>query len=93
MAHVLIYTRGMCWYCRRAKSLLQEKGIPYEEVELLDEPQRFAEMIERSRGGVTVPQILIDGEPIGGSDELVELEQSGRLDALLSAVPADPEEG
>jgi glutaredoxin 3 len=92
VAHVLIYVRGLCWYCRRATLLLQDKGVSYEEVELLDEPHRYAEMIERSGGGFTVPQILIDGRPIGGSDELVELEATGRLDALLSATPADREE-
>ena len=92
MAHVLIYTRGMCWYCRRAKALLQSKGVAYEEVDLWEHPDRYGEMMDRSRGGMTVPQILINGEPIGGSDELVEIEQAGRLDEMLSASPVDQEE-
>lgn len=85
MAKVEIYTKAFCPYCSRAKQLLGSKGIEFEEYDItMGGPQR-TEMIERSGGGMTVPQIFIDGEPIGGSDELAALEGAGKLDALLHA--------
>lgn len=85
MAEVEIYTRSWCPYCLRAKTLLKSKGADYREIDIDRAPERRAEMIERSGGRTTVPQIFIDGRPIGGSDELVALERAGRLDALLNA--------
>lgn len=85
MAHVEIYTRAFCGYCARAKALLQEKGVDFEEYDLsMGGPQR-AEMIERSGGRATFPQIFIDGTHVGGCDDLMALEQSGKLDTLLDA--------
>ena len=85
MAQVEIYTKPFCSYCYRAKRLLDSKGIEYEERELgFGGPER-EEMIQRSHGRTTVPQIFIDGRHIGGCDELMELERGGKLDALLTA--------
>ena len=84
MARVEIYTKFMCPYCSRAKKLLAEKGVTYDEYEISMDPAMREEMMERSGGGFTVPQIFIDGRHVGGSDDLAELERSGRLDPLLA---------
>jgi len=83
MNRVEIYTTAWCGYCRRAKSLLESKGVAYEEIRVDAEPARRAEMLERSEGRRTVPQIFIDGRGIGGCDDLFELERRGELDKLL----------
>jgi glutaredoxin 3 len=83
MPHVEMYTKEFCGYCARAKALLRDKGVAFEEYDLtMGGPQR-AEMIERANGRTTVPQIFIDGEHIGGSDDLRALESSGQLDSKL----------
>lgn len=83
MARVEIYTKDWCGYCARAKRLLGEKGVDFEEYDItLGGPKR-TEMIERAGGGATVPQIFIDGVHVGGSDDLAALEASGKLDAML----------
>jgi glutaredoxin 3 len=84
MAQIEIYTTPLCPYCSRAKRLLDQKGIAFIEINLWQFPERRAEMIERAGGRRTVPQLFVDGRPIGGSDELAELERSGELDAILS---------
>ena len=84
MAKVEIYTTPLCPYCYRAKRLLGQKGVAYEEIDLWAEPKRRAEMQERAPGRRTVPQIFIDGKSVGGSDDLAALEQAGRLDPLLA---------
>jgi glutaredoxin 3 len=78
-----MYTTGWCPYCSRAKALLQKKGVQFAEINLDEEPGRRAEMIERGHGGRTVPQIFIDGEHIGGCDEMVALDRAGKLDPKL----------
>jgi glutaredoxin 3 len=83
MARIEIYTQPLCPYCWRAKRLLDRKGVSYEEVDLFVEPERRGEMLERAQGRRTVPQIFIDGQGIGGSDELHALDAAGRLDPLL----------
>lgn len=83
MKPVLIYSKSTCPYCRRAKALLASKGISFEEVDLLDHPERRAEMIERASGRTTVPQIFIDGAGVGGCDDIHALDARGRLDAML----------
>ena len=83
MAQVEIYTTGWCPYCARAKAVLQKKGIAYQEISLDDEPGRRSEMVERAHGGYTVPQIFIDGEHIGGCDDMVALDRKGLLDPKL----------
>jgi glutaredoxin 3 len=85
MATVEIYTTPMCPYCARAKRLLDRKGVAYSEVDLWQEPGRRDEMLKRSDGRRTVPQIFIDGRGVGGSDELHALEARGELDRLLGA--------
>jgi glutaredoxin 3 len=84
MAKVEIYVQDFCPYCARAKALLDRKGIAYEEIYAPHGSAERAEAIRRSGGRTTVPQIFIGGQAIGGSDELYELERSGRLDAMLA---------
>jgi glutaredoxin 3 len=79
-----MYTTRWCGYCVRAKALLDARGIPYEEIDLGEDPG-FRATLNELTGGWTVPQILIDERPIGGYTELWRLERDGRLDALLDA--------
>jgi glutaredoxin 3 len=83
MAKIEIYTTPWCGYCARAKALLEKKGAAFEETDVMEDSVKRAEMRERSRRS-TVPQIFINGQHIGGSDELAALEQAGQLDALLA---------
>ncbi|MBN9320241.1 MAG: glutaredoxin 3 [Caulobacterales bacterium 68-7] len=84
MAHVTIYTRPFCGYCARALKLLGDKGADFTEIEAGMDPEKKREMIERSGGGVTFPQIFIGEQHIGGSDDMMMLERQGKLDALLA---------
>jgi len=83
MAQVELYTTMWCPYCARAKALFDRKGVVYSEIDIMEEPNRRGEMIKRAGGRSTVPQIFIDGEHIGGSDELVALDRAGGLDPKL----------
>ena len=83
MARIEIYTTMWCGYCARAKALLEEKGAAYEETDVMEDAAKRAEMRERSKR-TSVPQIFINGQHIGGSDELAALERAGKLDALLA---------
>ncbi|GEP60315.1 glutaredoxin 3 [Reyranella soli] len=83
MAKIEIYTTPFCGYCARAKGLLDRKGAAYEEMDVMMDEKKRAEMRERAKR-TTVPQIFINGEHIGGSDELAALEQAGKLDPLLA---------
>jgi len=83
MARVEVYTTLLCGYCHRAKTLFESKGVAYEEIDLMLQPKRRAEMVERSGGRTSVPQVFIDGRHIGNAEELYALEAEGRLDALL----------
>ena len=84
MARVQMYTTTWCGYCIRAKALLQSKGIEYEEINVDDDPGFRQKLLELT-GGWTVPQILIDGDPIGGYTELWKLDREGRLDERSAA--------
>jgi glutaredoxin 3 len=84
MADVVIYTRPFCGFCARALSLLGQIGVPFTEIEAGMNPDKRREMVERS-GRNTFPQIFIDGQHIGGCDELMALERVGKLDPLLHA--------
>jgi glutaredoxin 3 len=84
MPRVEIYTTRWCGYCVRAKALLEDRGIEYEEIALDDDPA-FRQRVHDLTGGWTVPQILIDDEPIGGYSELWQLDRSGRLEERLAA--------
>jgi glutaredoxin 3 len=80
MARVRLYSTRWCGYCVRAKALLESRGIEYEEVSLDDDPA-FRQKLFDLTGGWTVPQILIDGNPVGGYTELWHLDREGRLAA------------
>ena len=82
MNQIEIYTKSWCPFCARAKSLLQSRQLAYTEIDITTDKLREQEMIERS-GGFSVPQIFINGEGIGGSDDLASLDASGELDQLL----------
>ncbi|KTC74323.1 glutaredoxin [Legionella birminghamensis] len=82
MANIVIYSTGYCPYCVRAKQLLDSKKVNYQEIRVDEEPAKRDEMIARS-GRRTVPQIFIDGQHIGGCDDLYTLEDAGKLDQLL----------
>lgn len=84
MAHIEIYTKAFCGYCSRAKALLGKKGVAFEEYDITMGGPKRAEMLERSNGGMTVPQIFIDGRHVGGSDDLAALDRAGKLDAMLA---------
>lgn len=84
MAHVTIYTRPFCGYCARALKLLSDKGADFTEIEAGMDPEKKREMIERSGGGMTFPQIFVGDQHIGGSDDMMALERAGKLDALLA---------
>ena len=83
MPTIELYTTFFCPFCLRAKNLLKKKGVAFTEISVDGNPGLRQQMTERSGGGQTVPQIFIDGDPIGGSDELVAMEHSGELDRLL----------
>ena len=83
MSRIQIYTTRWCGYCVRAKALLDAKGIAYEEISLDDDPA-FRRNLFDLTGGWTVPQILIDGAPIGGFTELWRLDKCGALDERLA---------
>jgi glutaredoxin 3 len=83
---VEVYSSAWCPYCVRAKRLLQSKGVAFVEIDVDADPEKRAEMTARSNGGYTVPQVFIDGQHVGGSDDLYALEYAGKLDALLGLV-------
>jgi glutaredoxin 3 len=83
MARIQMYTTAWCGYCVRAKALLDARGLAYEELSLDGDPSFRRRLLELT-GHWTVPQILIDGEPIGGYTELAELDRAGKLDTLAA---------
>jgi glutaredoxin 3 len=84
MARIEVYTTRWCAYCVRAKALLQSKGIEFDEISLDGDPT-FRQKLHDLTGGWTVPQIVIDGTPIGGYTELWRLDRDGRLDERVAA--------
>ncbi|WP_296165154.1 glutaredoxin 3 [uncultured Brevundimonas sp.] len=85
MADVVIYTKPGCPYCSAAKSLLDKKGADFTEIVASNDPEKKQEMIQKSGGRMTFPQVFIDGKHIGGSDDLHALDARGGLDPLLAA--------
>lgn len=83
MKPVQLYGKTMCPHTRRARALLDSKGIAYEWLDVEQSPERKDEMIERSGGRETVPEIFIHGRHIGGAAELFDLDDAGELDQLL----------
>jgi glutaredoxin 3 len=84
VAKVEVYTTAYCPYCRQAKSLLKQKGVVFEEIDVSGDGALREKMIELSGGRRTVPEIFINGKIVGGYDELRALEAEGKLDPLLS---------
>jgi glutaredoxin 3 len=82
MADVLVYTTERCPFCVRAKALLEARGIPYREVNLERDPEGRTELVRRT-GMMTFPQVLIDGQLVGGFQETLAADRSGRLGELL----------
>ena len=85
MATVEIYSKSWCPYCRMAKRLLEEKGQEFVEFDVELDAGKYDEMLDRSEGRWTVPEIFIDGALVGGYDDLRAMEASGRLDELLKS--------
>lgn len=88
MAQVEIYTTMLCPYCWRAKKLLEEHGAQYKEVDVMTDGKLRAEMRERAGGRTSVPQIFINGQHVGGCDDLYALDRAGKLQPLLEQAPA-----
>ncbi len=85
MPNVTIYSGPGCPYCDRAKALLKSKGIAFEDINVRVDAEKFDEMLAKSNGRKTIPQIFINGTHIGGCDDLYALNSAGKLDAMLSA--------
>jgi len=83
MKKVKIYTTPYCPYCIRAKLLLKNKKINFDEIDLSENPNKFEEMLSKSNGARTVPQIFVNGEHIGDCDHIHDLDQKGELDKIL----------
>ena len=84
MQKVTVYTRPLCGYCARALALLTEKGADIKEIEAGMDREKRQEMLARSNGKTTFPQIFVGDQHVGGCDELMALERDGKLDALLN---------
>lgn len=86
MAEIVIYTTPVCPYCVRAKSLLKQKGVTQiKEIDVSGSDEIRQDMMQKAGGRRTVPQIFINGQHIGGSDDLYALDRAGKLDALLAS--------
>jgi len=83
---ITVYSKDYCPYCKRAKALLRSKGVSFTEYDVSLEPERLNEMIQKSNGRRTVPQIFIETFHVGGSDDLFALELAGKLDPLLKSL-------
>jgi len=83
MARIEMYTTAWCGFCVRAKALLQQRGLDFEEIRVDEDPEFRARLLELT-GGWTVPQIVIDGQPIGGYSELWQLDRDGGLEQLAA---------
>ena len=84
MSRITVYTTEPCGYCRVAKALLAKRNVPYEEINLAKDPEGRADLV-RITGMMTFPQVVIDGESIGGYQELVAADRAGRLSELVEA--------
>ena len=83
MKKIDIYTTPYCPFCKRAKSLLSSKNASYNEIDLSQEPEKFEEMIEKSNGAKTVPQIFVNDKHIGDCDFIHNLDSEGKLDDII----------
>lgn len=89
MPQIEIYTKDYCPYCQAAKALLRDKGTDYSEISLTENPERLGEMIVRAQGRKTVPQIFVEGAPVGGFDDISLLDERGELDRMLGMMRAE----
>jgi glutaredoxin 3 len=85
MPPIVIYSKSSCPYCHAAKELLRRKGAAFTEIDIAGDASARAEMLARSGGASTVPQIFIGTTHVGGCDDLYALEENGQLDPLLAA--------
>jgi glutaredoxin 3 len=85
MSPVTIYTKAWCPYCQAAKELLQDKGVAFTEIDIGAKPEARGDMLAKSRGRATVPQIFVGERHVGGCDDLYALDRAGKLDPLLAA--------
>ncbi|MDE1900060.1 MAG: glutaredoxin 3 [Alphaproteobacteria bacterium] len=85
MAQITVYSGPNCPYCDRAKMLLKKKGVAFEDINVRTDEAKLAEMMEKSGGRRTIPQIFIGGRHIGGCDDLYALDAAGKLDPILKA--------
>jgi glutaredoxin 3 len=84
MAQVTVYSKDYCPYCVKAKNLLTRKGVSFNEIDITHDESLQKEMVEKSGGRKTVPQIFINETSVGGCDDLYALDKAGKLDAMLS---------
>ncbi|MEO9946837.1 MAG: glutaredoxin 3 [Paraglaciecola sp.] len=84
MSNVIIYTKGYCPYCHKAKALLTDKQVNFKEIDIEVQPELRGEMISLAEGRSTVPQIFINNKHVGGCDDLFALEAKNKLDSLLA---------
>ena len=83
MKNVEIYTGPLCAFCDWTKALFKKKGVVFKEINIGDDSNKMSEMVKKSNGMKTVPQIFIDGKHIGGNQELQALEKEGKLNSIL----------
>ena len=83
MKNIEIYTGPLCAFCDRAIALINKKGVSFKKIDLASDPNKMNEMIKKTNGMKTVPQIFIDSQHIGGNDKLQALENEGKLNSLL----------
>ncbi len=83
MPEVIVYSGPTCPYCTKAKALLDKKHVAYEDFNVKEDAAKLEEMLSRSNGRKTIPQIFINGQHVGGCDDLYALEAAGKLDELL----------
>ncbi len=84
MKKVTIYSGSPCSYCEAAKALLKSKNISFEEIDVWQDPSKAKEMLQRTNGARTIPQIFIEDHYIGGNEQLQEANRTGELDKLLT---------
>ena len=85
MKKITLYSTRTCGFCRAAKSLLDDKGVSYKEIDISSDPELRGQMMTKANGSRTVPQIFINDAHLGGFYDLYSLQQSGTLDKLLGA--------
>ena len=85
---VEVYSSMLCGYCYRAKKLLERKGVAFDEIDVMFSPGKRQEMVQRTGGRTSVPQVFVDGQHIGNCDEIYALEAEGKLDAILESAAA-----